>query len=315
MILTVNDIKEFEIDLTGTCNLKCPLCTRNYEHANHMKNKNIRPIQDIIDQLNYFPNLNRIMLAGAVSEPSLYPQIFELIEYFNSRNIHIDMFTNGSTHNIEFWNRLGVLFANSYHKSTCTFTVCGSTQELHEKYRIGSSLEKLLDNATSFRTSSLNRDVLQLIEFAYNSEDLKSDCNHIKEQFTNSYIVQSEGQRRLNNYNIEFNKDIAPVEKRNKAIASIFKRRKKPGEEATIQCKAYMLGKLHINQFGQMHYCYISSEFPESKDNFVLNDPKMLNKDTTFDFTDIFKFTHPDCFLCEKNTKMLIEKSGLDFVC
>ena len=32
-VLYTHDIEEIEMDLTGTCNLKCPLCTRNYVHA------------------------------------------------------------------------------------------------------------------------------------------------------------------------------------------------------------------------------------------------------------------------------------------
>ena len=48
MFLPYNKIKEIEIELTGICNLSCPLCTRNYSHANHQKYKNIRPLEELI---------------------------------------------------------------------------------------------------------------------------------------------------------------------------------------------------------------------------------------------------------------------------
>ena len=47
MIIPKNKIQEIELELTGTCNLECPLCTRNYLHAKHQKIKNIRNTNEI----------------------------------------------------------------------------------------------------------------------------------------------------------------------------------------------------------------------------------------------------------------------------
>jgi len=315
MKLTTKDIKEFEIDLTGTCNLSCPLCTRNYEHAQHLISKNIRPVKEIIKELEFFPNLNRIMVAGAISEPCLYLELFELFEYFNSRNIQIDMFTNGSLKDSEYWEKLGKIFEEGNVLSSCTFTICGSTQEIHEKYRINSNLSKLLNNAQSFRKNS-NKDILQIIEFKYNAHDIHN-MEKIAQLFSNSYIVGTEGRRRLTKKVKECDEDISPLIKRENAINTIFRTRKKPSinNNVKIECKAFNAGKMHMNQYGQLHYCYISMEFPESKDDFLLDDPNKLHDDYIFDYDKVHAFTYPDCFLCEKNTKRLIEISGLDFVC
>ena len=318
-ILTVDDVLEFEIDLTGYCNLSCPLCTRNYSHAQHLKRINHRPIQDIIKQLDVFPNLNRIMLAGAISEPTTYKYFFELIDYLNSRNIFIDLFTNGSLHNREFWEKLGYMFNYGNPNSRVHFTVCGSNQEMHSKYRVGSELSKILENAESYRIgSNRTNDYIQIIEFEYNSIDIHSkQMDDIAKVFSNSYIIQSEGIRRLVEYQVQPDNDVAPLPKRANAIKTIFKFRPKPEDNKPIeiQCKANISRKLFINQFGQIHHCYILIEFPESKDDFLLNDPSTLTKDTLFDFTNVLNFKYPDCFQCSKNTKRLIEKSGLDFVC
>lgn len=317
MKLTTKDVKEFEIDLTGTCNLNCPLCTRNYKHAQHLLNKNIRPLKDIIKQLDYFPNLNRIMVAGAISEPTLYPELFGFIEYLNTRNIRVDLFSNGSTKDVEYWKQLGIILHKGNPLSSCTFTICGSNNEIHSKYRVGSDLNKILENAKAFRNSVQKdaRDILQLIEFKYNTDDLKSDnMKKIVDEFTHSYIVGTEGRRRLTEFVVQPEKDISPLIRRENAINSIFKNRRLPGS-TKIDCKTFHQGKMHINQFGQMHYCYMSMEFPESKDDFVLKDPNDLHDDYIFDFTKVHNFEYPDCFLCEKNTRRLIEVSGLDFVC
>ena len=122
--LNRNEIEEIEIDLTGTCNLRCPICTRNFVHAKDMATKNIRPLDEIAKQLDTFSGLKRFFIAGAVSEPTLYPQFFEFIEYLNERKITYELFTNGSTHDKLWWKKLGSLVPSSC--MTC-FTVCGST--------------------------------------------------------------------------------------------------------------------------------------------------------------------------------------------
>jgi len=310
-ILTVQDIKEFEIDLTGTCNLNCPLCTRNYKHAQHMLGSNHRSIQELTKQLDIFPNLQRIMLAGAISEPTTYKYFFELLEYLNTRNIFIDLFTNGDT-NVD-WKRIGKLFSEGNPESLCTFTICGSTQETHAKYRKGSNLSNILRNAALFREgNNANQDTIQIIEFEYNKND---DFSKIKKMFSDHFIIHSEGVRRLRDFVRKPEPEVRPVNKIDKAIKTIFKYRPMPGDKVNIQCKSMISKKLFMNQYGQLHHCYISAEFPESKNDFLLKDPSTLTKDTIFDFSNVLAFKYPDCFQCSTTTKKLIEKSGLDFIC
>ncbi len=314
-ILTVYDIKEFEIDLTGTCNLKCPLCTRNYKHGEQLIVKNIRPVNDIINQLDIFKNLERIMIAGAVSEPTLYPYLFELLMYLNSRNIHIEIFTNGDLHNNIYWEEFGNIIKNGNIRNKVIFTICGTTQEIHSKYRINSSLNNILNNANAFRTHC-NLDHLQKIRFQYNKDDIISDkMKEIENKFNNSFLVDSEGIRTLIDFTNIPEDDIKPITKRDNAIKGLFKKKFPMKENSELDCESFNSGKLHINQFGQIHYCYISIEFPESKDIFLLNDPLELTINSVFDFTKVFNLEFPNCFVCEKSTKKLIEISNLDFVC
>jgi len=314
MILTVNSIKEFEMELTGVCNLSCSLCTRNYKHADHMLGVKHRPIKDIIKQLDVFKNLNRVMLAGAVSEPTLYKDFIELIKYLNSRNIFIDLFTNGDTKTPEFWEEVGELFNQGNQESRCTFTVCGTTNASHKKYRIGSSLNNIMKNAYAFKkTNRTKADYVQVIDFEYNKNE---NFTRIKNKFNNSYHVHSEGRRRLKDFKKPPAPGVTPPLRIEKAINTIFKFRPKPGDSnINIKCNAIKNSKLFMNQYGQLHHCYISAEFNESKDDFLLKDPSTLNEHTLFDFSKVLDFTYPDCFQCSTKTLKLIERSGLDFLC
>ena len=44
------------------------------------------------------------------------------------------------------------------------FTICGSTQELHEKYRVGSNLNQIINHANSIQQSN-KIDYCQFIKF------------------------------------------------------------------------------------------------------------------------------------------------------
>ena len=38
-----------------------------------------------------------------------------------------------------------------YEDDKVFFTICGSTQELHSRYRVGSDLQQVLNNAAAFK--------------------------------------------------------------------------------------------------------------------------------------------------------------------
>jgi hypothetical protein len=304
MIVNKDYFEEIEMDLTGTCNLSCPLCTRNYSHANHLLIKNVRPLDDIIKQLDSFPNLKRFFIAGAVSEPTMYKEFVPFIEYLNSRNITYELFTNGNTRTTKWWEQLGQIIPEH---CICVFTICGSTQQLHETYRVGSNLQQILDNASAFRKNNKNNDWMQHIRFEYNAKDLESDnMNGILNQFSNVMYVETEGIRRLNIHNKPIEQGVTPLDIRDKTIKQLFKNRPQPddGKQYEIQCKSLKDKKLYINQFGQVSACYTHAEFEQ--DYFEGN---------AMDYGDILKFKYPDCFLCEKRTQTFINKMGLDFVC
>ena len=295
MKISRNEIEEFEMDLVSYCNLECPLCTRNYQHANHMLKDNVRPLSEIIKQLNTFPNLKRTFCAGAISEPTLHPEFLDYLRYLKSRNIYIELFTNGSTHNPDFWKEVANILDNN---DQIHFTICGSTQELHEKYRVNSKLSKVLENADAVREVK-SIDYCQFIRFVYNENDEK---NVKKFPFTNHYTVDTEGVRRINEKNKKVPNGIKPLPIRDKIIKQLFKNPPKKGE---IQCKSLDDKKIFIDQFGNISACYIHKEFQ----------PDAIFTGDIFDYSDILSFKYPDCFLCEKRTKTFIEKMGLDFVC
>lgn len=307
VVLKRSDILELEMDLTGTCNLKCPLCTRNYAHAKHLIKPNIRPLEDIIAQLETFPNLEVFYMAGTVSEPTLYPHFHELCEYLVKRGVAVELFTNGNTHDWDWWAKLGEILTSN---DRVYFTICGSNQKLHETYRVGSSLEQILNNHQAFISTNKDKiDHIQHIMFEYNRADFDSpEMKAIIARFSNIKKVDTEGQRTLNEYIREFDQSlIRPEDFRKRAIDALFRIKPVPGTKENIEIKCMSLRdkKIYIDQFGRISPCYGHAEF-EGPGHFSGEE---------FDYSEVLSFKFKDCFKCEKRIQKFIDTMDLDFVC
>jgi len=289
MIMTKEDVLEIEQDLTSTCDLQCPLCTRNYSHFD-LPPKLIRPLEDIISQLDTFTNLERMYIAGQYSEPLLHPRFLEYLGYLKDRGIMVEIYSNASKLNLKLWEDIGNLLDEN---DQVHFTICGSTQELHETYRVGSNLQNILDNAEALR-NVIAIDYCQFIEFEYNKND---DVTSFP--FTNYYAVKTEGDRFLNEKRVEPLEGVKPTDTRDRLIKQIFKNIPAEGK---IKCKSLEDKKVYINVQGQISPCYIHAEYY----------PK---EDFNFDYTKIINFSYDKCGLCEEKTRCNIERFGLDFVC
>ncbi len=288
--------EEFELDLSGICNLSCPLCTRNYAHAQHLVYANQRELSVIKEQLDTFPNIKRTFLAGQVSEPTLYKDFLEYLKYLKSRDIYIELYSNGTGRTPAFWEQIGEILDEN---DQVHFTVCGSTQKMHETYRVGSNLDELMLNVLHYQKAGNDNDYCQFIKFEYNKDD---EENVQQMRFTNHYTVATEGVRRLNEKVVEPLEGVKPEEIRDRTIKWLFDNMPEEGE---VICKSLEDKKIYINQSGDMSACYIHYEY-EPNDTFEGDE---------FDYEDILDFKFHDCALCEKSTRFKIEKLGLDFVC
>lgn len=298
------NIDRIEIDLTGTCNARCPLCARNYKHLDVKYNE--RHLNEITAQLDEYPNLRYIHLVGAVSEPTLYKQFFNLCHYLVKRNVSIEVCTNGDTHNPEWWGKLGEILTE---KDSVYFSVCGSTQELHETYRVGCSLENLLANARAFRAANkFGIDYIQHIEFEYNKEDLKSDrMKEIMSEFSNINLTLTYFTRDKSIYKDHFNLDKLLVSSeyldKYDLIVNYSKKKweQRAEKEVEIDCRSVFERSIHIDQFGKIFPCYI-----------WLEESRLTEWNGSHE--DIEAFKYECCKFCEKNSKKMLDGWGCELL-
>lgn len=279
-----NEITEIELELTGYCNLKCPRCSNNYVHSQHMRGKNIRSLNEIENQLDEYPFLKTLMLAGQVSEPTLYPYFISFLKYLKLRNIKVELYTNASVLNQKLFSDIGKTL-NLNDK--VIFTVCGTTQELHSRYRVNSKLENVLLNARALR-KNLKIDYVQYIRFKYNKEDYKIFLNTIAKEFSYSFMVESEGDRL---YNDGIN-PIVDKPLKDALIKNIFKKIKDPKLDkklrSEIWCEWKLGKKIYIDQYGNTFRCAQIKEY---------------NGDDEC------------CKMCSKTVKKYMKMYNVDFLC
>lgn len=188
-MLSMPRVEDIELELTTLCNAQCQLCYRNYTtFKEHYPENKTRPIEEVLAQLDTFPDLEWVRLVGTISEPTLYKEFFTLVKYIKARNVKIEICTNGDTHKPEWWAELA-----GYMRSDdrVYFSICGSTQELHEVYRTNTRLDHILANARAFRKVN-PVDYAQCIRFAYNDADFDSDAfKTMVSEFTNVYWTET----------------------------------------------------------------------------------------------------------------------------
>lgn len=165
------------LELSTYCNASCPQCPRPYavknkwlkkEHVYFDTFKKWFP-EETLHQISYFD------FNGTFGDAGMNPDLPQIVNYclMNEVNVHIN--TNGSIRDPYFWEDLA--FANKIHKGNLKilFDIDGSTQEIHEKYRVGTKLDKILDN---MKAASEYCDVGSLtIVFKHNQDDVDNIIN------------------------------------------------------------------------------------------------------------------------------------------
>ena len=297
--LNDDDIREIELELTGICNINCPLCMCNMECASHLVGKpNILPIDKWISILSKYKNTTDVFFAGNLSEPTLYPYLFDLIDYLHGRGIAVELYTNGMTHCKDWWRELSLHMKQC---DKCEFTICGSTQELHGKYRVGSKLDTILENAAAFREIGNHNDWVQHIRFKYNQEDLAlGNMDYIFRQFSHKALIDS------NAYNERFNivDDVGlniPDCIHDKYMSIMRYGLSRMDQPCHLICKSLDTKFISFDQFGNESPCFLYRIY--EKTPF-----------THHDYSRILNNRRHYCFECEKNTKRLLELANIDLI-
>ena len=292
-------IEEVEVELTSICNAKCQLCYKNYK--SYKPAKIIRPIQEVIDQLAEYPNLKRIKLVGVESEPTIHPEFLTLVSWLKKNHVIIEICTNGDTRTVDFWYELGILLQP---EDEVYFTICGSTQELHETYRKNTRLDHILRNAAAMRKAGKKNDYVQCIRFLYNDADFESDAfKQMVSEFSHVYWTETYLHKDLDNYvDTEGMEKLKPPASK---IVSYYQIEKladalyHASGPKTTECMAMRSNSVQIDVHGEIFRCYLHKEAALTFDG---------------DWGKIERCESEVCKYCNKNVRDMCFDKGLQYI-
>ncbi len=230
-------VEWIDIELTSYCNIDCPGCFRQVKRkkVDHILDKDVLTYKQIKKWINKktFPNCKLINFCGSIDEPTLHPELLQILDHFDGVNINIS--SNGSTKTESFWKKLGE------KKISVFFGVDGTDQESLEKYRIGSNFKKVQTNWRSFIKAG-GKATWQFIAFEHN-EHLIEDAKHMakEEGFENFRLIYSHRDE---------NKESKTIQRE---------------EEQEIVCKYGVQKRIFISHTGVLlPCCFLNSEFLQS---------------------------------------------------
>jgi len=166
-----------DMELSTYCNAKCPACSRTNEHNNLNKQKWMPLDQVSISKFKKWfspkdvSSIGSFHFAGTYGDPGMCKDLYEIVSYIidNSTTTKISINTNGSMRDEDFWWDIG---AKGQKRVKITFDVDGINQEMHEFYRRGTKLSKILDNMSAAAQTPADIRVLTVI-FKHNQDYLE----------------------------------------------------------------------------------------------------------------------------------------------
>ena len=183
---------QVSVETTTMCNAKCPQCQRsqsfNYNRDGVVRSNDVmswipKYHWDVNRFSRYFtPNvvkkLHHINFSGDHSDPMMNPHIADILEYIYDVDKHmkISISTNGSMRDEVWWFNLGLL---DFDKFEIIFAIDGVDQEMHERYRANTKLQKVLDNMKSFVRGGGTAESFTVL-FKHNQNYLEEICNLAK---------------------------------------------------------------------------------------------------------------------------------------
>ncbi|MFA6777329.1 MAG: radical SAM protein [Bacilli bacterium] len=148
--ISYDKIRGLHLEISTKCNSICDMCSRNYKGKVRenllLAELTLEDCKKIMPS-EFISQLELISLCGVYGDPLTATHLLEIIDYFYLCNpeIHINIYTNGSLQNEEWWIKLAKTLKHGY----VVFGIDG-LENTHSIHRKNTDFNKIISNATAF---------------------------------------------------------------------------------------------------------------------------------------------------------------------
>lgn len=256
------------LELNTQCNAMCSMCyDRNYiDDSLELKSRELLPshylsendINRIFDDdfLASF-SLKKIIFCGTRSEPSLNPDLFEIIRLLAQKipSLCIYISTNGATHTPSWWSSLAqnLQLYSKHHQ--VVFCIDG-LEDTHSIYRINTSYQDIIHRAQAFIQSG-GRASWQFLVFQHNQHQINAARGLAKDYGFEDFVLKYTNYFKKNNL-----EQLKFAYKGKKYLISPSDTGKGDGDSAVIptgqdciKCYARQDNSFYIDAFANVYPC------------------------------------------------------------
>ena len=169
-VITINEIESLDLEISSNCVASCPMCPRNFHGMRHNAGYPVTHIskedfQRIFDP-QFMEGIRLVKFNGNFGDFNMNPDAIDIVSYIRRHSIRceIEIHTNGSSRNTEFWQSL------AQYDPILHFDIDG-LEDTHTLHRIGTNYETIFQNAKAFIGAG-GRAVWKMLVFDHNRHQL-----------------------------------------------------------------------------------------------------------------------------------------------
>lgn len=146
------DLNDIHLEISNNCQASCPMCVRNLHGG--LENPLVKVTNWTLDDFKTIMSekvlrqISGFYFCGNFGDPVLNNSLLDMCKYADkiNSNLSIRIHTNGSLRSKEWWHQ----FAKVLPKHHRVIFAIDGLADTHILYRIGTSFDKIIENATAF---------------------------------------------------------------------------------------------------------------------------------------------------------------------
>lgn len=275
-----DEVRQLHIEISSMCNARCPGCVRNFHGFPRddeliQTNLTLEKFKTILS-VNMLQQVEQIWFNGNYGDFVMNDEGPDIIEYVLSLNSHMDIniSTNGSARNKEYWERLGRAGAKVW------FCLDG-LEDTHAIYRQDTNFNQILKNAQHLQSAG-GKSYWQYTIFDHNSHQIEEARELSKKLNFSDFVARPNDRGSMPVYNRKGKKVFtignSPYAKNAKDLlvgGNISRNRftlRENNVPVDIACESLRMRSAYISATGDVYpCCYLALEDKENNSIFLEN--------------------------------------------